>query len=336
MANYDIIGISGCGGSGADAVRDLLFGCSELQVYEKGESQILHYADGILDLKHYLVECRDKIASNAALKRYKKSLYDYRSFSVPSDIIKEYRKISLKYMDALILCKWKGFSAFDPKDVEGGTDKWIVNKSMGLCRKIGKLFGVELAFPPSKERYFSILPEERFNDITGKYLDQYFHLLGFHEKKPVVLEQFFVFSHPTLGFEFLKSAKVILVQRDPRDVYANCRFTIKTAKSKNMGRFMPTGNVEDFIKYYNALHTGIEKDPRVFTVQFENLIYEYEQTVQDIVAFLGIQRTPEFGKKFDPSFSIKNTGIYKSFPEIAEDVKKIEKRLPQFLNSYVD
>jgi hypothetical protein len=82
MNKYNVVGIVGHGNSGASAVMDLLLDCDELNIYRDTECQFLHSADGILDLRHYLVNCKDKVASNMALQRYKKSLYDYRKYTV--------------------------------------------------------------------------------------------------------------------------------------------------------------------------------------------------------------------------------------------------------------
>lgn len=333
LGKYEVIGVVGYGNSGASAVMDLLMGSNELQV-SKGEWQILHQVDGILDLKHYLVECRDKIASNTALSRFEQSLHDFRALQIRKSVRKEYIRLSEKYIEDLMLCRWKGYSAFDGNNIQGIEKNIIGRKIVRLLKELAKLVKIDFISPFSKERRFSILDAEQFKLITANYFDSIFAAHGYNTEKPLVLEQFFVFSNPTAGNEFFKNTKVILVERDPRDVYASSKFAAKYGDFNI--RFFPTEKVEDFVKYYKGLHIGVKPTSNVMIVNFENLIYEYESEVERICDFIGLTNKDGLDAYFHPDISINNTKFYKKFPSIKKDIKYIEDELYEYINPLVD
>ena len=69
-----------------------------------------------------------------------------------------------------------------------------------------------------------------------------------------------------------------------------------------------TGNVKDFIEYYKSLHKNKTIDDRVRYVQFEDLIFDFGNTSDDIFKWLGLKYTHN-NRYFDPSKSINNTKL---------------------------
>ena len=333
--SYPVVGICGYGNSGASAIIDMFRGTDQLYVNDY-EWQILHSADGILDLMHYIVDCQDKIASNTAIQRYKRSLYDYRYRSIQPDVRNEYRKLSEQYINDLIQCSWNGFSTMDGGDIVGFGGKQIGYLFYNNLRRAMKLIGIKAELPPSQKRYFSLMSKEEFINITGSYLDKLFEKMAYKTDKPLILEQLFVFSNPTLGHEFFSSAKTILVERDPRDVYASSKFSAKDGEPKRILRFMPTDSVQSFSTYFRRLHQSIATNENVLIVHFEDLIYNYESTAKEISEFIGIDYTEDYQKFFHPEISINNTKFFKKFPQIEEDINYITTNLKEYLNPYVD
>ncbi len=106
-----------------------------------------------------------------------------------------------------------------------------------------------------------------------------------------------------------------------------------------LGRFhyMPINRVEDFIAYYRALRKDqpyLEDDPRILRIRFEGMVYEYDKTSKLIRDFLKLPENPAPRSVFDPDLSIANTQVFKRFPQFADDVRKIEKELPEYLFDY--
>lgn len=330
MRGFDVISISGYGNSGASAVIDLLKADKDLQVDDKHEWQQLHQCDGIFDLKYYLVNNRDKISSNTAIKRFWNSLFDNRCIQIDRRYRKEYRKISSAYLHELIQCEWDGYSALDGREIQGIEKTWEGRVILGGLRYLSRKLGYDLALPRSKKRYFSMLSEKEFDRITVKYLQRILKLSGFSENKPVVLEQLFIYSDPLCGNHYFKSSKTILIDRDPRDVYASVKFSAKDGEPMRICRFFPSDNAESFIKYFKALHRNVTINDSVYLLRFEDLIYDTANTIEKLNLFL--HTTIDVNKSgFNPQKSRNNTQFYKRFPEIGSDIRMIEEALPEYL-----
>ena len=83
-----IISVSGFGYSGSGAVIDYLKGYSNISVFDAVEFQLLHEADGLLDLRYFLSESRERISCNAAINRF----YDFNR----KEFLQEFLKTELE------------------------------------------------------------------------------------------------------------------------------------------------------------------------------------------------------------------------------------------------
>ena len=96
---------------------------------------------------------------------------------------------------------------------------------------------------------------------------------------------------------------------------------------------MPSDDVESFIEYYRLLREDqpyLQENPRILSIKFEELVYEYDETTSKINAFLNIKN--DYPKTiFAPERSAANTNLIRRFPELQDDINKIEKALPQYL-----
>ena len=100
---------------------------------------------------------------------------------------------------------------------------------------------------------------------------------------------------------------------------------------------MPTNRVEDYIKYYRAIRENQpykEKNNRVLAIQFEDMIYHYDETTEKIRDFLKLGDNPAPKSIFDPAISMPNTQVWKRYPQFAKDIKRIEEELPEYLFDY--
>lgn len=101
--------------------------------------------------------------------------------------------------------------------------------------------------------------------------------------------------------------KIIVVNRDPRDMYVLSKYIWPRMGSKKIFPDTP----EEFINFYKGLY-NIEKritDSRIKRIAFEDLVYSYDNMVEEIEQFLCISsnlHTQKF-KIFKPEISIKNT-----------------------------
>ena len=61
------------------------------------------------------------------------------------------------------------------------------------------------------------------------------------------------------------------------------------------------------------------------------MVYEYKKTSAKVREFLHLPENPRPRTVFEPNLSIANTQVFKRFPQFAEDVRTIERELPEYL-----
>ena len=144
------------------------------------------------------------------------------------------------------------------------------------------------------------------------------------ETKKIVLDQLILPYNRSNFFKLFDNLKQIIVDRDPRDVYLD---------AMTYNAYPITKDIESFISFYESTHLKeiVKPSDTTLLVKFEDLIYNYEQTVNMIFEFLNIQKNDHtrIKKYFNPNFSIKNTQTWMR-PEnkiFQDDIVQIEKKL---------
>ena len=192
-------------------------------------------------------------------------------------------------------------------------------------------------FARSTERYIPRLPRSKmymydhkvdFLKETRSYLAD---LLMYENSDPNVTHYHYdqlVPSQVTEAYSrLLPNVKIILVDRDPRDLYVIAKYIWKREG------WIPT-DVKKFVNWYAALREASlsTKNVNVMKINFEDLIYKFEKTSKNISKFYGLSTSDHVfaGKYFDRNISIKNTQIYKSIGNTCE-VDYISQHLEYYL-----
>lgn len=326
-----IVGVTGYGCTGASACIDLLKEYKGVQSYTAGfEFQILQQVDGIIDLKYHLVYSGRRLATNAAIKRFKKNLRNSRISNIMKNTNGQYIRLSEEYINKLISVKWKGSSVYDPIDLQRKIDRYRFRKINRFINQIISRINSGFHWPLVEERYFSIMDEKTFNSITKEYINKIFEASNIKNDKDsfVIMEQLFNTFHPLEGSEYFDDARSIIIDRDPRDIYL---LTNKMMLQRSSGYMPCRGNVKDFVKYYKEIHSKKEENERVIYIQYEDLIYNYEKTCNQISKFLNNAVQEKKGEFFKPEYSINNTMLYMQYPEYNEEYKYIEQELKEYI-----
>lgn len=330
-----IVSTCSFGSSGSSAVSDYLAECDNTYVFDKLEFSIVTECDGIEDLEYHLMMRNSRQSGSInAIQRFNKKVNSHlKGWNRRSGISKEYvRQITNEYINSLTQVRYKSFSPRIDKPHSHFLQKYVGNSLIrqriiyGLEKR--KILTHNLDFYPLDYVNLSIKPKN-FYDATKTYLKKLLTGMGCDFSKDiVVLDQAFSGNDPAKSFPFFDDVKAVVVDRDPRDMYI---FAKKVLLSK--GRFMPTDTVENYIAYYRALRDGQpykENNPLILSLKFEDMVYNYEETVDRIDKFLGIQNSHR-RTIFIPEMSAANTCLIRKFPEFADDVKKIEEELPEYL-----
>ena len=125
--------------------------------------------------------------------------------------------------------------------------------------------------------------------------------------------------------------KVIIVDRDPRDVFLSDKYIWRTGITPR--------DPEIFCKWFRDCHESNKNeilDPNhVLKVQFENLVYNYDNEKRKIEEFLGLQNVKHLRpfEGFNPRRSLHNTQLWRVFDD-SESLNIIESLLSDYLFNY--
>lgn len=327
-----VIGACGFGSTGSSAVTDYLLEFNDFQVLDSQEFTWVSGVDGLIDLDYHLNHPHMRTGDSIyALHRFENRVKaTKRTYERKYGKGKEFVESAYKFIDSITQLKWN----------------WYINESGGFYEKYIKqlLLQKRIILPierklkrqincyPMNEVKFSVMPDN-FEEASRVHVKELLAIMGATFDKPIVLDQPFSGNNPQASFKFFEDPYAIVVDRDPRDnyVFANTRLVGR------LSHFMPIQPVEDFVKYYRALRANQpykQKNDRVLSIKFEDMVYHYDETTKTIRDFLHLPENPNPKSIFNPAISMPNTQVWKRFSQYAKDIEYIEKELPEYLFDY--
>lgn len=328
-----IIGTCGFCSTGSSAVSDYLKEFDEIQVVDKVEFTFAYLPDGLEDLYYHLSKCviRDD-SCTIAIPRFRRFIEHYsRSLSVHTKLKKDdLMNITDEFLKSITQMTWKGERRSDVLLNTGWFRRYIgglifqqriipyLNKKAGRCVEMYPYRDLEISVnhPDLEEK-------------CKKYLKDLLIAIGADFSKTIVLDQPFAGNNPQSSFHFFEDPYAIVVDRDPRDNYIFAKEFLYRRK-----KFMPTNNVEEFVKYYKLMRDNMpykEKNDRILRMHFEEMVYDYPNATKKVREFLNLGENKRPYTVFDPKLSVNNTQLILKFPQYADDVKYIEEHLSEYL-----
>ena len=320
-----IIGVCGYTSTGSSAVSDYLKEYSDVSVLDNLEFTITHHPDGLEDLDYHLNEKISKFTSSTvAIKRFRRCIHTLLYKEIGSQV----DEITDRFIAKICQAKWYGYASND--FVLYNT--WMYkNVYMRIIRghffePLANKFDIYPNIFPAREMEYSCMPDG-FEKAAIEFIEEILEALGADLSKNIILDQPFAGNDPFRSFKYYTDPIAIIVDRDPRDNYIFAKEVLKAR-----GRQIPTNTVEDFIAYYkNMRKSPINESDRVLKVQFEDMVYEYEKTTERLIEFLNLDRSNHTRKLFVPEQSKHNTYLFDKFKKYSDDVRIIEKELPEYL-----
>lgn len=319
--------------TGSSAVTDFVSEFDEVCSMSDAEFRFLHDPDGVDDLFFHLVENHNRHNAGHALKRYKKLVDFYSGGFLGRQYEKwfcgNWKRISYSYIDSLAEIKFRGWWAYDLYD--RGVVYWFFKRLPNYLLHLTVWRNKpEMVFDTMKGEitYCAKPTQEEFIAKTKKYI---YSLFGSYTDKPVVMvDQIVPPSNIWRYTRYFDDIKVVLVDRDPRDIYI-------LEKTKWKDPVIPHEGVEEFCKWfiYTREHRKKERFDRrnVMFLKFEDMVYHYETTSRRLCDFLGLDEKSHTRKGicFKPEVSRNNTRTWIDHPEYAEDIAYIEANLADYL-----
>ena len=326
--NY--ISIIGYGWTGSSVVVDLL---REYDDYEGPdfEFSMIWEPNGILDLENALVDNWDFLRHDTAIRDFityceiqnrKGGKFSSFGIDISNKLDVDFIFETNSYIDKLIDFKYQGntrllyykLSAF----------KLLIKKVLR------KLFNGNIS---SQEMYMAKPSKDKFLTETRIFIDKLFQKYANKNNiQNVILDQAIPASNILKTMNYFNQIKSIVIDRDPRDVYVNL-IKRKVLIGAECSMEDSEHCVKKFVKWHKILRAqdSIENnDKKILRLKFENVILDYENSINKIHTFLDIKTKHSKKKKyFNPELSEKKIGLWKSYKH-QEEIDYIYQELKEY------
>jgi hypothetical protein len=330
-----VVSCAGYGGTGSSAITDLLKEFDSCLSIGNVEFWFLQDYDGVSDLEYALVDGNHRSKVSLAIQKYRNYILNNNKFY--SKFFGDgFLLYSNEFLEELIDSKFRKACSY--AEETSSFKRFFFFQLSPLLQIIFKKVTFQSTFEfspwvPVVEKTYTYLTLNKFSKVTKKYTGKLFaHLDKNNKHQNLILDQLVPTTNIKRYFNYVDNLKVIVVDRDPRDLYL-----LNQLHWKGASYICDTSDVNEYISWYKSLrmHRNHEdlNNENIITINFEELIYEYEDTVIKICDFLNINIQEQTYKKkyFDPKISIKNTKLWESEHNYQNEIKSIEKELSKFL-----
>jgi hypothetical protein len=317
-------------GTGSSAVDDLF---REMDNFAEGpyeyEARFLQDPDGVRDLEYNLIENPHRLNSGYALKRFK--IYASKTSRMYKKIFgEEWMKLVSEYIESLTTCKYKGYWI---RDILLFSD---IKRFIYYVRRAVSKYGPKCVrkphyynYYPNMDFYHSFITPDQFYENTKTFTGKLFDKCNKENKEYLFMDQMVPTSGISYYFNYVKNLKVIIVDRDPRDIYIN--------HAKGKDHVLPY-DAYDFCKVFVDLRKDRYKElgDNVLYIYFEDLLYKYDETVDKILRFIGSDSSHHVnkGQFLKVDVSKRNTKMWINHPEYNETISIITQQLSEYLYPY--
>lgn len=323
------VAVTGYFGSGSSAVIDLLreYNCVSIPPYQNRsyEHNLFYISGGLFDLFSSLSTGNAPFTSDTAINNFISAMQ--RQYNCNFGWFGSYKGLVGDEFEKL----YKEFIKEIADEKEGTSSNHEIGTSFSLIKLIGQI-AAKLLFnrnhgPLGKKFifdgnpvYFSMPTQDELIEATKKFTRGYFNLF---DCGSVNVYDHLVWPQQIDFYSncFEDSFKVIVVQRDPRDVFLLDKYVWNVPPIGHGKPHFPT-NVNAFSDEWNRTVVRHYASKNVLQIQFEDLIYNYDDTVLTIESFLGLSDSCHDKKKcyFDPTQSIENTQVFNVKTEWKDEV----------------
>lgn len=338
-----IIDVSGFGHSGKSAVSEFLADHEDFFSFPVNvEFELFRVSGGLIDLYY-------SVYHNWNLIRTRRSVLDFHKLISRIGIIQNknslstlwkssghgynqlfndrFIELSELYLQKLVIFEQETFWPYE---------KLYLSDFKLFIEKIrGKLLNKVL----TRKVFFT--DRNTFLQETSNYIHGLFDEIKEPDVSNIILNNAFEPFNPSACLEMVQNSFSIIVDRDPRDVYASLLisgsgFVPDFEKDKLFNelkkKIVGFENIDEFILRFKLIKRNVESDnsSRVLRLRYEDFVLEHLESKEKIYQFLGITSPVKKSKiSFNPEYSKKNIGIWKKYKHLPE-IALIEKELTEY------
>ncbi|MGC4017990.1 MAG: sulfotransferase [Muricomes sp.] len=324
-------------GTGSSAVTDLLTECKDIYSLGEYEYRFLQDPNGVSDLEFNVVENNHRHNTSDAIKtflKYTKSLKSmgYGTYDIFGD---QLEKLTEKYVEEIT--ELKVHTWWNKDRIDKGKLFCLIDRAYSLFKRIiTKNLHSEKKFSLLQHReygYYTAISEDEFLEATRKYVDGLFSFANKENMPYIMVDQMVPPTNTERFTRYFNDVRIVVVDRDPRDLYI-------LEKTIWQWGIIPVDSVEEFVEWFQITrkygHKSDNDSEKVLRIQFEDMIYRYEDTVKKLLGFVGLPLTAHINPKtkFNPSISIRNTNLKSSVYGHERDISYIEEHLGEYLYDF--
>lgn len=338
------IAVTGYCGTGSSAVVDLLL---EYDNCTKGKLQ--HYEhipfytpNGLFDLEDKLLIGNNLHRSDEAIESFIREMtrLSHNDFGWFGAYNKNYgnkfNSICYEFIDNITQYCFEGKWSYDFIGCKFSFYQYIKDIVKFLIRKDNVVKkGRKIAFNNDNLLKCSFITEEEFYKEARIFVKNYIDMINDRREDNIIFDHLLLphnlFRVPNY---FDEDFRVIVVDRDVRDMYVLSKYVWPS-----MGLSAPfPKEPKEFVEFWKRMRNCEKKieDYRILRVKFEDLVYNYDETVKEIEEFLELKEYNHKNKKgnFIPEKSIKNTQNFLIKEEWKDEIKYIEENLKEYIYDF--
>lgn len=337
-----IVTSTGFGFTGSTAITDLISEYEGVQTCAVPgyELKFFHDVKGIFHLYNYLVRCNIPSAKHYAIRDYYNRCAEWATVGTKMNYEIFFNGHFMEYTNDYIK-ELGGEDFFVVHDFSHmtATQKLLYRVAGKVHKTIGdRIYGGGYAemktkpltlFSEEINHYLYSVDEKSFDEITKRYMMRLFE--GIQEQQIINMHELIPINMIDECSKYFDNVAIIATERDPRDIFL-------TARHKWATLDYPCEDVEVFCKYYRWLRKLLkqEKKKEILRIQFEDLVYHYEDCVKKIEEFVGLDEAMHVRKKtrFIPELSSKNCNLKRIYVEEQENIEYIEKELSEWIYDF--
>lgn len=337
------IAVTGYCGTGSSAVNDLLKeykSCSN-GLLENYEHIPLYTPNGLFDLEDKLLIGNNLHRSDEALESFyneMKRLND-NNFGWFGGYKKHFGNEFMRNVDGFINeiaeFEFPGKWSYTAKKMRLSPVQFAVDiLRIFMGRKTYRNFGEKEIDSRKKNIRYAFVDEKKFYASAQKFIQKYFKMTQAKTENTVYDHLVLPHNLWRIPEYFDDDFRVIVVDRDVRDLFVLGKYVWPS-----LGSYAPfPREVKKFISFWKKMRACEKKidDPRILRINFEDIVYDYENTVRIIENFLNLNPSDHIMKKryFVPEKSIKNTQNFNIKTKWIREVQQIDRMLPQYVYTF--